>query len=313
MLTRRHIRVKVMQALYTLKNNPDTDKTVVEKFLARSMDDMYDLFLLNLSFLVQLKAHADEIIEISKKKYLATERDIDPNLKFVRNQVLNRLENHELLNEQLEKRALNDWSVESGYVQLVWEELKDSDLYKNYMSFTELSFREDKDFVIALFKEFVAPNQKIHDYLEDKKITWMDDLAIVNTAVVKMLSKIKEQDNPVKLPRLYKNKEDRDFGLELFTKTLNYSYDFEEEISEKTPNWDKDRLAEIDAILIKMALCEFTRFPSIPVKVSINEYIEIAKEYSTGMSSVFINGVLDRISKVYEKEGKLNKSGRGLL
>lgn len=301
-----------MQSLYALWRNQNADTAATKKFLNKSMADMYDLFLLDLSLLVEVKNHAKDYIERSRKKYLATEEEINPNLKFINNAVIAKFEEHEEFNELLEKKKLTDWRKEPHYVQIIWEELRQAELYKDYTATKATSFREDKDFVVDFFKEIVAPNNKIHDYLEDTKLTWMDDLPIVNTALVKTLRRLKHS-TPFQLPRLFKSEEDRDFAFTLFNKTVMYHHDFEEDVSKETPNWDKDRLAEIDAILIKMALCEFVRFPSIPVKVSINEYLEIAKEYSTPKSSVFINGVLDKLSKDYEKEGKLNKMGRGLL
>lgn len=301
-----------MQSLYALTYSDETNTSSVKRFLDKSMIDMFDLFLLDLSLLVEVKNHAEEYLQKSQKKYLATEDDKNPNVKFIQNAVIEKIEEGESFNERLEKRKLSDWRKEPHYVQKIWDELRESQLYKSYTSTRESSFKEDKDFVAGFFREIVAPNEKVHDYLEDTKLTWMDDLPIVNTAVLKTLKKIKP-DSGFQLPKLFKNNDDRDFAFDLFGKTFNHQGDFEKDIAEKTPNWDKDRLAEIDAILIKMALCEFVYFPSIPVKVTINEYLEISKEYSTPKSSIFINGVLDKISKDYEKKGRLNKMGRGLM
>ncbi len=312
MLTRRHIRAKVMQSLYALQQDTDLNTGAVKKFLDRSMSDMYDMFLLDLALLIAIKDQAEDFFEKSKKKYLPTEQDIHPNLKFINNILLKKIEANEEFNELLEKKGLNDWQIESTYTQSFWEEIRASDLYKAYTTSDKNTFQEDRKFIVALYKEIIAPNEKLHDYFEDKKLTWMDDLPIINTALVKTLNKQRAKDS-FNLPALFKNQEDRDFAFDLFNRTLNYDYDFEQEISSRTPNWDRDRLAEIDHILIKMALCEFIRFPSIPVKVTINEYLEIAKDYSTPKSNVFINGVLDRISKAYLEEGKINKTGRGLL
>ncbi len=312
MLTRRHIRAKVMQSLYAFWQDENAQPSAIKKNLNKSMADMYDLFLLDLSLLVEVKKHAQEYIERSKQKFYATDAERHPNLKFINNAIITRLETSSEFNEALEDRKLTNWNSEPTYVQLIWESLSQADFYEEYMSAEEQSFKADKKFIVRFFKEIVAPNEKLHDYFEDTKLTWMDDMPIVNTAIVKTIKKIKE-DEKFQLPNLFKNEEDREFALKLFSKTLMYKHDFEQDINDKTPNWDQDRLAEIDAILIKMALCEFVHFSSIPVKVSINEYLEIAKEYSTPKSSVFINGVLDKISKDYDSEGKLNKIGRGLM
>jgi|SRR5690625_2753045 len=311
MLTRRHIRVKVMQSLYALSRTGADNMAAEKKFLDRSMAEMYDMFLLDLSLLVEVKNQALDFIERSKAKFLPTEEDKYPNLKFVENAVIAKIEESEEFNERLEQRKLNNWFREPGYVQMIWNDLRKSDLYESYIATRKTSFEEDKEFVINFFREIIAPNQKLHEYFEDYRITWMDDLPIVNTTVVRVLERVKPKGR-ISLPRLFKNEDDRDFAFNLFQRTLMYQADLESDIEGKTLNWDQERLAEIDAILLKMAMCEFRFFPTIPVKVSINEYLEISKEYSTPKSSVFINGVLDKISKEYQAQGKLNKSGRGL-
>jgi N utilization substance protein B len=182
------------------------------------------------------------------------------------------------------------------------------------MAVPKTSYEEDKALVITLFKEVIAPNEKIYDYFEDDKLTWVDDIPIVNTFIFKQFKKVKEnQKDSYFVPKLVKDEEDLDFADELLSKTLRNSQKWEQEIEGKTPNWDKDRIADIDAILLKMAICELLNFPSIPEKVTINEFLEIAKEYSTPKSSIFINGVLDKLVKEYKDDGKLKKVGRGLL
>jgi len=159
----------------------------------------------------------------------------------------------------------------------------------------------------------VAPNEKLYDYLEDKRLTWLDDFPIVNTALVKVLSKVSGKNvKTVLLPELYKNDEDRDFAVTLFRKTILNEEKLSKEIDGKTPNWDTERIAELDMIILKMGITEFLNFPSIPVRATINEYLEIAKEYSTPKSSLFINGILDKIVKEFTEARKLNKIGRGL-
>lgn len=167
---------------------------------------------------------------------------------------------------------------------------------------------------MTFFKEILAPNDKLYDYLEDKNITWVDDLPVVNTAIVKLLRKHKQHSAESHfIPALIKDEDDKAFAVELLEKTMSNLSVFSDEIQLKTQNWDKDRIANIDFVLLQMAICEFQKFPSIPVKVTINEYIEIAKEYSTPKSSVFINGVLDKLVKEYDDKGTLNKKGRGLI
>lgn len=314
MLTRRHIRVKVMQSLYAFHQSQNDKLAIEEKFLLKSMEEMYDLFLLQLSLMLEIREQAKTFLEKSQQKILATQEDKDPNRKFVNNRVFKILKENDSLQEALEDRKITHWKRDDEYVSILWEEIKNSEIYKEYMKTRESGFKEDKDFIIDIFKEIIAPNDKLYEYLEDKKLTWLDDLPLVNTAVLKMLQKLKENSGTkLKISKLYKSEEDKEFAIELFRKTYLNDEMLAEEMLGKTPNWDKDRIAEVDMVLIKMAICEFLRFPSIPVKVTINEYLELAKEYSTPKSSIFINGVLDKLSKEYQAGDKLNKMGRGLM
>lgn len=301
-----------MQSLYAFNQSQNDKLAVEEKFLLKSMDEMYDLFLLQLSLITEIREHAETFLEKSQKKHLATSEDKNPNRKFIDNKVFEKLNENEALQRALEDRKINHWKNDDEYVSIIWNDLRESDFYAEYMATRETSFKEDKEFIIRMFKDFVAPNDKLYEYLEDKKLTWLDDLPLVNTAIVKLIQKLKEQKD-FKLNSLYKSEEDREFAKELFRKTYLNDEVLAEEMLGKTPNWDKDRIAEIDMVLIKMAICEFLKFPSIPVKVTINEYLELAKEYSTPKSSIFINGVLDKLSKEYARDNKLNKMGRGLM
>jgi N utilization substance protein B len=313
MLTRRHIRAKVMQSLYAFYQGSKDSMQAEEKFLKKSTEDMYNLFLINLELLVSIRSYAEDYYKIVKKKFLATEEEKNPNTKFINNQLLNRISNSNALSQLIEDRKLNHWSKDDEYPKLIWNKILESDLYAEYI-FTETSnFKEDKAFVIEIFKTIIAPNEDLYDYYEDHNLTWIDDFPIVNTTLLKYLQKQKEDDEVITIPRLYKNVEDETFAKELFTKTLLADDEFTEITKNKTPNWDQDRIAEIDSILMKMALCEFIKFPSIPVRVTINEYLELAKEYSTPKSSTFINGVLDTVSKEFQSDGKINKVGRGLM
>lgn len=313
MLTRRHIRAKVMQSIYAFKQSNNNNLTSEEKFLRKSMEDMYDLFLLNLNLIVEVKNQAENYLEISKKKHLATKDDKSPNLKFINNQIVQCLEHTPKLNELLADRKLSHWSKDNEFPKMIWKHLMDTEEYIQYTSTPSTSFKEDKDFVIFLFKKILAPNEKLYDYYEDQKLTWIDDLPIVNTNTLKFLQKLKAAEESYSIPVLFKSKEDEEFGYDLFRKSLLNQQNYLTDIDGKTPGWEQDRIAEVDLIMICMGLCEFSKFPSIPVKVTINEYLELAKEYSTPKSSIFINGVLDKLSKIYQEEGKLNKIGRGLM
>ncbi|WP_439128818.1 transcription antitermination factor NusB [Polaribacter sp.] len=312
MINRRHIRVKVMQSVYAMAQSKNDDLVREEKFLKHSILKMFDLYVLNLQLLVEVQKFAAKKIALSKKKILATQEDLKPNTKFLDNTLINAIAESISLESYLEVNKINNWSLDNEYVKIIFDDLVKSDLYKKYLAIEEQSFKQDKAFVIDFFKEIIAPNEKLADYFEDKMITWVDDIPFVNTWVVKSLSKQKE-GKPFILGTLYKDKDDEDFVSNLFRKTVLKQAEYQKEIEEKTPNWEADRIAGIDMILIKMAITEFVNFASIPTRVTINEYIEISKDYSTTKSSYFINGVLDKISKEFIANKKIVKIGRGLI
>ncbi|RCS27216.1 transcription antitermination factor NusB [Polaribacter sp. WD7] len=312
MINRRHIRVKVMQSVYAMLQSHNDDIIREEKFLKHSILKMFDLYVLNLLLLVEVQKLAAKKIALSKKKILATKEDLAPNTKFIDNKIINSISESVSVESYMEVNSLKNWELDDEYVKIIFDELQKNNLYKKYLDTVEDSFKVDKAFVIDFFKEIIAPNEKLAEYYEDKMISWVDDIPFVNTWVVKSLSKCKE-NKTFMLGTLYKDKDDEDFVANLFRKTVLKHKEFEADIEEKTPNWESDRIAEIDMILIKMSLTEFVHFPSIPTRVTINEYIEISKDYSTEKSSYFINGVLDKISKDFLKNKRIVKIGRGLL
>ncbi|MGW9686955.1 transcription antitermination factor NusB [Flagellimonas sp. 2504JD1-5] len=314
MLTRRHIRVKVMQCIYALIQSKDDSLEKQQKFLKVSIENMYVLYLLVLSLLSELHQLAEKHAKHASKKYLASEEDDFPDPeKFVNNQLLTQISTNQLLQKQLSKRKLNNWYLNEEYVKIIYKEVVASDIYKKYMYNGKKGYENDQEVILQLYKEIIAPNDKIYEYFEDDKLTWVDDVPIVNTFLVKRLRKAKASSNDsFFLPSLLKDEQDMEYANELLTKTLLNDAQWEKEIEGKTPNWDNDRIAEIDSIILKMAICELLNFSSIPERVTLNEYLEIAKEYSTPKSSIFINGVLDKLAKEYKSTGRLQKIGRGL-
>ncbi|MEW5677343.1 transcription antitermination factor NusB [Flavobacterium enshiense] len=314
MLNRRHIRVKVMQSIYAMHQNNSDNLEKEEKFLFQSIENIQDLYLIMISALVEIRKAEDDFIDKSSKKHLATKEERNPNKKFINNKVLLLLDDNNSLSMALEDRKITNWKNNDDYILLLLEEIKNCELYSKYMSNSKNDFEEDKQFVVDLFTEVIAPNEKLYDYLEDHKLTWVDDIPLVNTMIAKQLKQVKSaDDNSFFVPKLYKDIDDKEFVRNLYRKTVLNDAELTKEFIDKTPNWDADRIAEIDAIILKMAICEFLKFPSIPVKVTINEYLELAKEYSTPKSSIFINGILDNLVKEYQKENKLVKTGRGLM
>ncbi|MEP1487701.1 MAG: transcription antitermination factor NusB [Algibacter sp.] len=314
MLNRRHIRVKVMQTIYAFKGGESDDFSANQKFLLFSIDNMYNLYLLIVSILIEVQKRAESDIGKKQKKHLATDEDKNPNRKFVNNELLKKLKENFNLQDDLERHQVTNWDLDQEYIDVLFKAIVASDLYKDYMQTRVSDFKEDKNFIIDIFKDVIAPNEKLYDYIEDKNLTWLDDLPTVNTTILKLLRKVKATSIDSHFtPKLYKDIEDKQFAINLFKKTLLNKTALNDEIALKTKNWDSDRIANVDYVLLQMAICELKNFSSIPVKVTINEYLEIAKEYSTPKSSIFINGILDKLVKEYESSDTLNKIGRGLM
>ncbi|WP_294732801.1 transcription antitermination factor NusB [uncultured Flavobacterium sp.] len=302
-----------MQTIYAMHQNASDSMDKEEKFLFQSIENISDLYLIMVSALVELRSGEEAYIERASKKHLATTQERNPNRKFINNKVLLLLEDNNSLSIAMADAKIDNWKQNDDYILILLDAIKQSEVYKKYMESDIESFEEDRDFIAELFTEVVAPNEKLYEYLEDDKLTWIDDIPLVNTLVLKQLKQIKEEGNSFHVPRLYKDADDKDFVRNLFRKTVLNERELAQEFIDKTPNWDTERIAELDNIILKMAICELLKFPSIPAKVTINEYLEIAKEYSTPKSSIFINGILDNLIKDYNANNKLIKTGRGLM
>lgn len=303
-----------MQSIYAMHQNGSDNLEKEEKFLFYSIDSIQDLYLIMLSSLIEICKKETDFLQKSSLKHLATAQDRKPNEKFINNAVFKILEENNSLSTALENRKINNWTLNDDYIILLLKEIKTSKLYAKYMSNTSNNFQEDKDFIIDLFTEVIVPNDKLYDYLEDNKLTWVDDIPLVNTQIIKQLNALKPtEDGGFRVSKLYKDNEDKEFVQDLFRKTILNEKEFAKEYDDKTPNWDSDRIAEIDTIILKMAICEFLKFPSIPIKVTLNEYLEVAKEYSTPKSSIFINGILDNLVKELQASNRVSKVGRGLM
>lgn len=303
-----------MQSLYAFKGTESDDLKKDETFLLHSLDSMYDLYLSLLALLTELHKKSINHNEKLQKRILGSDADKNPSTRFQDNQLLTFISSNAMLQDIIKKRKLNFWDLDFEYVDILFKAILKSDIYEAYIAIEETSFKDDKQFVVDVYTEIIAPNDKLYDYFEDKKLTWVDDLPVVNTVLLKVLRKVKlTSPETILLPNLYKDEDDKVFAKDLLKKTILNNSKFVDEVATKTTNWDSERLASIDGVLLKMALCEFQKFPSIPYKVTINEYLEIAKEYSTPKSSIFINGILDKIVKEYQSKQLHLKTGRGLM
>lgn len=302
-----------MQSIYAMRQSGSDNLEKQENFLQFSLESIVDLYLIMLSTLVEIRKKEIEYINIAQKKHLATPEERNPNLRLINNPILIALDENNSLSIALENRKINNWQSNDDTILMLLQDIKQSELYENYMAKKTVTFEEERFFVVDIFSELIAPNEKLYSYLEDYKLTWVDDIPVVNTQILKQLRKMTAYTDSIKVPAIYKDEEDKEFSTILFRKTVLNDVELTKEFVDKTPNWDIDRIAELDTIILKMAICEFLKFPSIPFKVTINEYLELAKEYSTPKSSIFINGILDNLVKDFQVNNKINKVGRGLL
>lgn len=299
MLGRRQLREKAMQAIYAWKSaGEDADQRAIEKNMLRGVDQIYDLYIYLLNLLNFQKTIAEHRIELAKNKIFSTEKDLNPNLKFVSNQIFRILDENEELNSYSSKNKQLTWDLLDAYPNSIHKEIIGSEEYTEYMNNPAQSFNEDREFMMKIYEIYIAPNENLHEWLEEQNIHWADDLYIANSMVISTLKSFTPKSSgKIKLFKVYKNDEDREFVIDLFRKTIRYDKETLEMIGQKATNWELDRIAMLDLILLQMALTEFKYFHNIPPKATLNEYIELAKVYSTEKSKIFVNGILDRSMK----------------
>ena len=313
MISRRIIRTKVLQILYAHVSSPEKTMTQSESELHFSIRKTYDLYHLLFAILGEISDFANERIESRKMKNLPTEDDLNPNLRFINNRLITRLKEDKSLNEYLTRNKLN-WSKYPDLIRSIYTSMIESELYTNYISSETDDFQNDRRFCEDFFSNILVNSEIMLNELEEQSIYWNDDLDFSISMVIKTIKKFKgENDRNEYLMSLYKDEEDQEFTTKLFRQAINNESENRKIIENYTKNWDVDRVAVMDVLIMQLALTELMEFPSIPVKVTLNEYIELAKYYSTNRSSTFINGVLDRITKDFREDGKIVKAGRGLL
>lgn len=318
MLNRRHIRIKVLQALYAAIQSDETDVYNGQKKLMEKFDKIFDLAIYQISFFEEIRDFAENRIEEAKKKNYPTQEDLNPNTRFIDNRLLIQISDNRDYQKRYDDLAIN-WSTEPDMIRKVYFKMLESELYQDYMADDESSFKLDKEFAIDVFESVILPHENLYAFFEEKNINWADDYNLAAEVVMMIFGAYKPGwDENRKLPTLFKDdleevSQDRAFAKELFKLVIDEREKYDELIKPKIKNWEMDRLATIDKILIEMALAEVLNMPTIPVKVSLNEYIEMSKYFSTPKSKVFINGILDHIIADLKTEGKINKQGRGLV
>ena len=312
MIRRRMLRIKVLKALYAHMKSDADSLMASEKMLVTSIDKTYDLYFLMLSLIVEMAHYAEQRQEMAKKKQLPTYEDLNPNRKFVDNAVVRLIAQSDSVNDYLAARKLS-WAQYPELIKTLFAQLEQSDYYKKYMTSQEHSFREDLALVTEFYTRELEESEVLENAIDEMSILWNDDLGFALIMVTRTLSNMRPSHVDVKVLPKFKSIEDLDFARELFAKTAVNFDTYQEEIEKYTRNWDVERIAFMDNLIMAAAMAELITFPSIPVKVTLDEYIEIAKFYSTQGSSTFINGILDKIVASLNEQGKINKSGRGLI
>ena len=308
MINRVLIRLKIVQIVYAFYQNGGKNLDTAEKELFFSLSKAYDMYNYLLLLMVEITKQAERKQSAAKSKLLPTAEELYPNTKFVDNRFIAQLEVNKQLLEFSETQK-KTWENESEFVKSLCEKIMDTDIYKEYMASETSSYEEDRELWRKLYKRMIFNNDELDQVLEDQSLYWNDDKEIVDTFVLKTIKRFEEQNgaNQELLPE-FKDEEDQDFARRLFRRTiLNADY-YRHLISENTRNWDLDRVAFMDVIIMQIALAEILSFPNIPVSVTLNEYLEIAKLYSTPKSGSFINGTLDGIVNQLKKENKLTKN-----
>ena len=308
MINRVLIRQKIVQIVYAYYQNGGKNLDTAEKELFFSLSKAYDLYNYLLLLMVEVTKQANKRLNAAKNKLVPTKEELFPNTKFVENRFIAQLE----VNKQLLEFSNNQkktWENEADFVKTLCDKILESDIYKEYMASETSSYEEDRELWRKLYKNIIFNNIELDQVLEDQSLYWNDDKEIVDTFVLKTIKRFDEKNGAKQelLPE-FKDEEDQDFARRLFRRTiLNADY-YRHLISENTKNWDLDRVAFMDVVIMQIALAEILSFPNIPVSVSLNEYVEIAKLYSTPKSGGFINGTLDGIVNSLKKENKLTKN-----
>ena len=309
MISRRHIRLKVMQSLYAFYSKKDISISKSENEMLRQIQDISNLKLAVLSLFLFLFRHADSFFEDNKNKFLPKDEDLNPNKKFIDNFFYDFFLSNKTIMIKLENFSVFWNDNDHDIIRKIFKDIVQSKLYNDYLNNDEKSYENDIKFFNNILNEIILNNEILHHILEEKSIYWIDDLPFVATIIMGdfKIKKIKL------LKSVFKNSSDKDFAIDLYRGAIKYDKEYEKVIIDKAQNWDIERIAIMDQIMIKMAFCEILNMPELPVKVSLNEYIEISKYYSTNKSKMFINGLIDSAVKDFTVKKMIKKSGRGLM
>ncbi|MBL6657017.1 MAG: transcription antitermination factor NusB [Flavobacteriales bacterium] len=310
MLNRRHLRIRVLQFVYSWHKSKDTDIVKIEKQFLKSLEKVEELYILLLLILVEIRDFAEDFQEDAKKKKLPSDEDLNPKTKFIDNLFIQKIKDDTSLMSKANELKLS-FSDSRSLIKAIYLEVIKTSLFEEYMASEEIGFEVDKKFMLKLFSKHIIEVSALQDFLNEQHIYWDDDLPFVSSMIVKTIKE--SSDTNISLLDLFNNKEEKEFALDLLRFSIIHSDEYTDLISSKTKNWEIDRVALMDLILMQMALTELLKMPQIPVKVSINEYLELAKYYSTPNSKNFVNGILDNLHIELKRKGLIKKTGRGLI
>jgi len=313
MISRRLLRVKILQVLYSNHNKQYQTINQSEKELFFSINKSYDLYHFLMLLPIELVKADERRIDAAKQKHITTKDDLNPNTRFSDNRLVAQLQKNWQLSRYISDSKIS-WANNPEIIKNLYNIIKEKEYFKDYLKNGLNSFEDDKNLILRVLEEELPTNDEFEHTLEELSIFWNDDVDFVLSMVIKTLKAFKQSDGPEKaLMPLYKNEDDQEFAKKLFRKAIINHDEYNILIKKHSQNWEFDRIALMDILIMQLALAEILEFPSIPIKVSLNEYIDIAKDYSTVNSNTFINGILDNIVKELKAENKIIKTGRGLI
>jgi N utilization substance protein B len=308
MINRNLIRIRVVQLVYSWYQGTNKDLRKAEKELLFGLQKSYDLYYYMFLLMIEITKMYDSRVETKRNKYLPTEEDINPNTHLIRNKFILQLETNNQLSSYINERPMS-WTDNEAFVKNLLETILESDTYLEYSQIDNPTYKEDREFWRKTFKQFICGNEELDDLLEDECIYWNDDVEIVQSFVLKTIKRFSEELGPKQpLLPMFKDEEDKNFALKLLHETILSENKFRELIEQHTDKWDFERIALMDLVVMQIALAEIFSFDSIPFNVSLNEYIEISKSYSTPKSGTFINGILNAIVQYIKKENIIFKN-----
>lgn len=313
MISRRTIRIKVLQILYAYYSLPDKTLSNAEKELKFSLNKAFDLYHYLLALVIELADYAQHRIDTNKAKLVPQYEDLHPNTRFVDNRIIHLLRTNRRLQAYL-KQSKPSWVNHPELIKDLFTFLSETDFFKEYMSASSVTFADDRKLVEKIFQQIILISEDLYLMLEEESIYWNDDLDLVVAMILKTLKFFTNQSDEYQpLMAMFKDADDEQFSKDLLRKAVINHDELRQLIENYASNWDLERIAFMDILIMQLALTEFLYFPSIPTKVSLNEYIELSKYYSTDKSRNFVNGILDKALKEMKQDGKVKKTGRGLI